>query len=309
MTERAFDGLGLAPQEDAVEELTDGWFNAVYLVRLADGREAVLKIAPPPDVEIMAYERNIMRTEVSAIRLVALNPAIPVPEIYRFDTDHDLCDADFFFMAKLAGENYDQIKKALAPEVKAQIDRQIGAIIREINGFTGSYFGYDGNPHLRADTWKAAFIKIMESVLADGQRKNADYGFGLEEIQDTYLQHTSALDAIALPRLVHWDGWNPNFFVQDGQVSGLLDFERALWADPLMEAQFRPLALGELPESLRGYGKTTFTPEEDVRNHLYTLHLALVMVTECTYRDYDTDGVRKFALSLLKTTMNWFKPD
>ena len=74
-----------------------------------------------------------------------------------------------------------------------------------------------------------------------------------------------------------------------------------------MEAQFRQLAFNERPESLVGYGKTTFTPEEDVRNHLYTLHLSLVMVTECTYRDYDTDEVQQFALRLLETTMHWLK--
>lgn len=76
MVKLAFDGVGLYPQVDAVQELTEGWYNAAYLVRLADGRETVLKIAPPPGVEIMAYEQNIMRTEVSAIRLAAQNPAI-----------------------------------------------------------------------------------------------------------------------------------------------------------------------------------------------------------------------------------------
>jgi aminoglycoside phosphotransferase (APT) family kinase protein len=307
MAQRAFNGISLAPESDAVQELTEGWYNAAYLVRLANGQEVVLKIAPPPDVEIMAYEQNIMRTEVNAMRRVAQNPAIPVPEIYCYETTHELCDADYFFMAKLKGENYDHVKKSLALEAIAQIDRQIGAIIREINGFTGTTFGYEGNPKLRAKTWKAAFIKIMEAVLADGQRKNAAYGYSVREIREVYLAYTSALDAVTTPHLVHWDGWNPNFFVLDGQVTGLLDFERALWADPLMEAQFRPLALGELPDSLRGYGKTTFTPEEDVRNHLYTLHLALVMVTECYYRDYDTDEVNKFALNLLSMTLNSLK--
>jgi hypothetical protein len=107
--------------------------------------------------------------------------------------------------------------------------------------------------------------------------------------------------------LVHWDAWDSNFFIQNGRVTGLLDFERALWADPLMEAQFRPLTLEKFPGNLWGYGKTTFTPQEDVRNHLYTLHLALVMVTEYTYRDYDTDEVRYFARGLLSQAMHWLR--
>ncbi|MFW5713668.1 MAG: phosphotransferase family protein, partial [Brevefilum sp.] len=286
MAKRAFNGMSLASEADAVSELTDGWYNAAYLTRLADDRKAVLKIAPPPDVEIMTYEHNIMRTEVEAMRLVAQNPAIPVPDIFYYDTSHDICDSDYFFMAKLSGDNLDHIKKALPPDEKKQIEQQTGKIIRQINGFTGKFYGYPGNPDLRASTWQEAFIKIVESVLEDGERKNADYGIGTDEIRKALLKHTLSLESVTTPRLVHWDAWDPNFFVKDGQVTGIIDFERALWADPLMEAQFRQLAFNALPESLRGYGKTSFTHEEEVRNHLYTLHLALVMVTECYYREY-----------------------
>ena len=38
MAARAFGGITLADGEDAVRELKDGWFNAAYNIRLADGR-------------------------------------------------------------------------------------------------------------------------------------------------------------------------------------------------------------------------------------------------------------------------------
>ncbi|WP_437587436.1 hypothetical protein [Sorangium sp. So ce1000] len=53
MAARAFGGMALADSEDAVCELKEGWFNAAYDVRLADGREVILKIAPPRDAEIL----------------------------------------------------------------------------------------------------------------------------------------------------------------------------------------------------------------------------------------------------------------
>ena len=98
MAVRAFGGTTLAQGDGAVFELKEGWFNVAYNVRLADGREVVLKIAPPTDAEVLFYENNIMATEVAAMRLVRQNPAIPVPEIYYFDDAHDLCDSDYFFM-------------------------------------------------------------------------------------------------------------------------------------------------------------------------------------------------------------------
>ena len=307
MLERGFAGAALAAGDDAVSELKEGWFNAAYNVRLADGREVIVKIAPLPDAEVLAYERNIMATEVATMRLVRGNPAIPVPEIYYFDTARDLCDSDYFFMQKLTGDNYEHVKESLPPATRAEIDRQIGVIVREINGFTGPYFGYDGNCALRGATWKEAFVKIVDSALEDGHRKDADFGYTLDEIRAAVLQHAPALEAVSTPRLVHWDAWDLNFFVKDGHVTGILDFERALWADPLMEAQFRALAFGGVSESMRGYGKTTFTHEEGERCHLYTLHLALVMKTECYYRNYDTDDVSNLATQLIGPALNWLR--
>ena len=63
MAVRAFNGLGLAAGEEAVLELKEGWFNAAYQVRLASGREVILKIAPPKGAEVLTYEKNIMLTE------------------------------------------------------------------------------------------------------------------------------------------------------------------------------------------------------------------------------------------------------
>src|SRR5688572_2686931 len=102
MAARAFGGMALEDGEAAVHDLKDGWFNAAYRIRLADGREVILKIAPPPGADVMQYERQIMASEVACMRLVRQNPAIPVPEIYFYDAAHDLCDSDYFFMEQLA---------------------------------------------------------------------------------------------------------------------------------------------------------------------------------------------------------------
>jgi aminoglycoside phosphotransferase (APT) family kinase protein len=267
----------------------------------------ILKIAPPKDAEVMTYEKNIMSTEVAAMRLAATNPALPVPEVYFFDNARDLCDSDYFFMEKLSGENYDHVKNGLPQAVQTEIDHEIGGIVREINAFTGSYFGYDGNSELRAKTWKEAFIKICDSILNDGVKKNAEYGCTIEEIRGTILKHAAALEAVRTPHLIHWDAWDLNIFVKDGKLSGIIDFERALWGDPLMEAQFRTVEDRKVTDYLRGYGKTEFTHEEQERCHLYTLHLALVMKTEDYYRHYDTNEVSTLALKMLTAAITWLK--
>jgi aminoglycoside phosphotransferase (APT) family kinase protein len=306
MVHKAF-GLRLADGPGAVRELKDGWFNAAYSLQLADGRDVILKIAPPANAEVMRYERNIMATEVSTMRLVAQDPTIPVPAILFHDEDRDVCDSNYFFMERIVGDNLEQVRAGLPPQTLAAVEEQVGAIIRAVNGFEGRHFGYDGNPELRAATWKEAFLRIMEALLADTAVKNVQFEFSCEDIRAAVHRHTGSLDEVKTPCLVHWDAWYPNFFVKDGRINGLIDFERALWADPLMEAQFRPLSWEGVTASMRGYGKTEFSPTEIRRCHLYTLHLARVMQVECHFRHYDTDDVFNNSRQMLAAAMAWLQ--
>jgi aminoglycoside phosphotransferase (APT) family kinase protein len=305
MVERSFPGLTLAPGDDAVTELKEGWFNAAYNVCLSDGREVIVKIAPPKEAEVLSYEMNIMATEVDAMRLAHTNPAIPVPEIYYYDAALDLCDSEYYFMEKLTGDIYGHVNKTMAPEMAAEIDRQTGVIIREINQFPGTYFGLEGNPDLRADTWKEAFLKLCDAVLEDGRKKDAVYGVPVEEIRAAIMKHAASLESVTKPVMVHWDLWELNIFVKDGKVTGVIDFERAMWAEPLMEVQFRALSWGDISQSMVGYGKTTFSAEEQERCALYTLYFGLIMQTECYYRNYGSDEISNMALGIIRLAMQW----
>jgi len=307
MARKGFNGVGLQAGAEAVRELKDGWFNAAYAVRLADGREVILKIAPAAQAEVMRYERNIMATEVATMRLVRQNAGIPVPEIYVYDDAHDVCDSNYFFMEKIEGQNLDHIYDALPADQKAAIDREMGAIIRRVNAFPGSFFGYDGNPELRADTWKAAFLKIMDSVFADAASQSVAFDYSDDALRAAVARHAGALDEVTAPCLVHWDAWRPNFFVENGHVRGIIDFERALWAEPLMEAQFRPLSWEGVTQAMHGYGKTEFTPNELRRSWLYLLHLALVMHVECYFRHYGSDEIFIQSRELIASAMAWLQ--
>jgi aminoglycoside phosphotransferase (APT) family kinase protein len=300
-------GIGLAPGDAGLRELTDGWFNAVHELGLADDRRVVLKIAPPPHAPVMAYERELMATEVATMRLVKSDPAIPVPTVLFHDDSRTLCDAPYFFMEKVSGANLDHVRKALSPAQASAVDRHVGEVVRAINGFRGEWFGLPGHPGLRAPTWREAFGRIVESVLQDAARRDVAFPRPAGEIRALLARHAPTLDEVREPRLVHWDGWDKNFFVADGRVTGLIDFERAMWADPLMEAQFRALSWDGVSDALRGYGRTRFSDAELVRNRLYTLHLALVMHTECFYRHYPDDEVLNGSRKMIVENLDWLE--
>ncbi len=308
MVRRVLDGVCLASTEDAVTELRDGWFNAAYTLRLDDGRRVVVKIAPPPGADVMTYEQGILATEVATMRLVATNPTIPLPAVLGEDSSGEVCSSPYFVMEFIEGQTLAQVASELDPVTLTAIRRQTGEIVREINTFTGPWFGCPGHPGLQAPTWRDAFDRIVGSVLDDGIRKGLDFGQPVDEIRALLARHAPTLDEVTRPQLVHWDVWDANVFVADGRVTALIDFERALWGDPLMEAQFRQFR-EPVTDAMRGYGRTTFTRAEQRRLELYALHLALVMKTECAFRNYDTDHVDVMATWMMRWATERLRAD
>jgi aminoglycoside phosphotransferase (APT) family kinase protein len=307
MAKRSFSGVGLADTEDAITELKEGWFNVAYNIKLADGRESILKIAPPIDSEVLSYEKNIMNTEVNMMRLAGKETDVKIPEVYYYDDNKDICDSDYFFMEKLTGSNYGNVKEGFSEEMNSRINYQIGESLRKINSIEGRpYFGYDGNPELRGSTWRETFLKMINAVLENGNRKQVEVGFSYDEIYSLIESHAHYLDAVTTPHFVHWDCWDPNVFVKDGNVVGIIDFERVLWGDYLMESTFRT----DNADQLAGYGKIEFSYEEIVRCKLYDAYLYLIMIIECYYRSYDKDfknNIEQYALKSLANAVKWLR--
>lgn len=273
------------------QELTDGFFNAAYLVGLASGERYVLKIAPPAAVRVLRYEQNIMHAEVAAIGLIQRTTTVPVPTIYRFDESRRLLDVPYFIMDYLPGISLHTARPGLAPQDQLAIDTAIGGYLREINAQTGTTFGYLAPTAPQHSSWKVAFLQMVDAVLADGADIGVRLPLAYERLRKAIVQAADALDEVATPQLVHWDLWDGNIFIDPatGTITGIIDFERALWADPLMEFQFRTLETA--PGFQQGYGRTMLaTPSQRLRRVLYNIYLYLIMIIECAYREFATNN-------------------
>ena len=56
-------------------------------IHLSNEEQVILKIAPLKDMRVMTYEKNIMFSEVEAIKLVIRNGEVPVPQIIYYYLD------------------------------------------------------------------------------------------------------------------------------------------------------------------------------------------------------------------------------
>lgn len=100
MVEKYFTPLKM----ESYHELTEGCFNMAYEIRLSNGKQVILKIAPLTKIHVMTYEKNIMSAEVETMRLTMRNGQIPVPKVIGYDNSCTVCNSPYFFMEKLASK-------------------------------------------------------------------------------------------------------------------------------------------------------------------------------------------------------------
>ncbi|MEU4622620.1 phosphotransferase [Actinoplanes sp. NPDC023801] len=292
MIQRAY-GPDQVPGQDGdwCSELGHGWFNVAYKIRLRSGAPVVLKIAPPPGVEVMTYERGAMATELAALRLIREHTTVPVPAVDFADRSRELCDADWFAMPFVDGDNLGMLRDALTPAERESYQEQLGAATAELNTIRGTAFGPLTGPG--SASWRTVFTSMIGSALDDGERRGVDLGRSFAVLRGLIESHAGSLDEVTEPRFVEWDLWDNNAMVRDGRIVAIIDHERAFWGDPLIEAGFTAAelpAFGDPTAFMRGYGHPQLTPSEQVRRRLYGLYLALIMVVETEYRAMTDPG-------------------
>ena len=140
---------------------------------------------------------------------------------------------------------------------------------------------------LQWDDWFSAFYHLMENIIEDGKRVNIDIGTSYEAILDRLKQQRESFREVEEPLLIHFDSWDGNIFVKDGHFHGMIDWERAIWADGLMEDHFRYHVRNA--SFLEGYGIQEMTKAQRIRCAWYDVYLYLIMMFEGTYRHYETN--------------------
>lgn len=285
MAQNAFPGKQMA----SCTELTEGMCNTAYMINFADGSRSVLKIATKDNRGRMSNEVNLMEAEVTAMGLVSAANVADVAQVQYYDRSNKICDSHYFFMEALEGESLSSIVEQFAEEERAVINYEIGQVERRISFIHGKAFGLLGDTEHKHETLYDFIYMLISNVLSDAEKKGVSFGVSPEEILGLLKQYQAVFDKVKTPVLVHWDMWEGNIFVKDGHISGIIDWERAMWGEPFMDDRFRRHTRNK--DFLRGFGQEEFTEEEMSRILWYDVLLYLTMMTEGAYREYDDDGL------------------
>ncbi|WP_028975287.1 phosphotransferase family protein [Spirochaeta cellobiosiphila] len=287
-----------------VKENTQGWFNALYDICLDNDQKVFLKIAPPDHIPVLRYEQQLLITEIEVLELLANYPDIPSPKVLSIDFDREVIDSDYFIMESLPGESLSSCHQSFDIETLKNIERQKGRINRSLNKITGTNFGMYGKQHKKYQTWGEAFLEMVDNILADAYDFKAKLIWPQTDIRELFIQHKSLFDQVKVPSLVHWDLHDGNVMVNaSGQITGIIDCDRALWGDASIEYYFNQIYPSS-DDFYSGYGIDRPNSEDFIiKRQLYDLYLTLIFVTECESRKITDKDHRSWAKDCLSTQL------
>ena len=228
----------LVPSRLTVYQMEDisGHLHRVRLVRLSNGSSLVLKVSPPPATPLLRHECYSLESEALAFSLLAKS-SLPVPRVLRHDARCIHIGSPFLLTTHLSGISYADVRQYLTRSERAGIERQLRSLIGVISQHTSSIYGPYGPVSLVASnqghkSWQEAFVAMLESVLMDGEDMMISLPYS--QIREHVSRTKNVLDSITEARLVVLGFGEPENVLIDrrtNEVTGLLDFGRAIWGD------------------------------------------------------------------------------
>jgi aminoglycoside phosphotransferase (APT) family kinase protein len=281
-------------------ELTEGMFNAAYRLDIEPGiGTVVLKSSPPPEVPLLTYECDILRTEAAFYELGSGVPGVPLPRLLASDFSRDFLDGDVVVLSNLKGRSWFELRDEIDGDDVARLRHDLGEMVGALHEMKGTRFGYFQPGAAQGTTWREAFVRMVNDVLADAARFGVVLPVDGKVVRETFDRHASVMDAVATPSLVHFDLWEGNLLLTERggrlEISGIIDAERAMWADPIADLVSVALFADIFDDRAFTAGYRVVQPGLDitpeVRNRLamYRAYLDLIMLVEAVPRGYAVD--------------------
>lgn len=288
-----------------IDPIPTGKFNDSFFVTAGE-KELVLRIAPPRDSVFVFYERDMMRQEPSLHRVLREKTSVPVAKIVTFDDSHTILDRDFLLMERLPGN---PLSESAMADVSA-VYREVGRCLEEVHRITADRYGYLGEhaPMEPQTTWVEAleimWHKLVEDVAATGHydKNEADILLGL------FNQFRALFDRPIKPSLLHMDIWAQNILIDsEGKLTGLVDWDRALWGDPEIEFAVLDYCGVSIPSFWEGYGKPRDDSEEaSIRNVFYLLYEVQKYIVIRHGRSHDPAGALRYKNHVMQVVNRCF---
>jgi len=261
------------PAALSFRRIPTGKFNTSYFVE-GGPKPMVLRIAPPDDPSRMLfYEHRMMRQEPGIHALVQSRTDIPVPTILAHGLLDPRLGRDYVLMERLLGSPVSDI--SISRRAFDALLREVGRCLRQAHAITIDRYGYAGEhrPMEPQPDWASAF-RVMWTKLVDDTERSGGYSAEdaarMKRLLDRFMW---VFERPVAASLLHMDVWAQNILTVGGELTGLVDWDRALYGDPEIEFAVLDYCGISRPAFWEGYGAERLADREaEVRRVFYFVY-------------------------------------
>lgn len=211
-------------------ELEEG-LNTIYLVK-KDTEDYILKLHTNKDEGFSeGYkddQKARFRAEARIYKAVNSNTDVPSPDIIHTDFSEEEVDHQFYIMERMEGRNLEAVKNELEAGQLSELMYSYGQLLGEIHdnveldGYGLVIEERGGFGYLEeGENWPSAFEKFLDNMkdIIDSRWEEPPE-IELESVE----KHIEELPEDPKPVLIHSDNRLENVLVEDGDITGFLDW-------------------------------------------------------------------------------------
>lgn len=268
-----------------ISPLGAGEYNAVFAA--SDGNTSyALKIAPPAELKVLSYEKELMHSEVFWYEQIRKHTSICVPKVFYADFSREQIPTPYFIMELLPGKQLNEMDFSAAERTESIAAK--AKMAAQIHKISGEGFGYLQTGLKK--TWYEAISSMVQSLIDDCHSLGQETEDGKRLL--AYIDTNKEILEEAKCVMVNFDLWDSNVLCtrENGELHfAWIDPERSFWGDPIADFvsmsrdPLEPLSLKKA--EMEAYNTVAAVPvtgskQEDIRYAVALGYLALIQETE-----------------------------
>lgn len=252
-------------------EIGVGTYNSTYRIDLEGRAAVILRVAPRRAADDDVSQDGMRNEHAAAPFFAGLGDLIA--RTLAADFTRQIVDRDYLIQTMVRGVAADDGLAAYPVEVLPSYYRHLGSITRAIHDVRGPSFGVVSGSHHA--TWSRSLEAQFGELAAEVAAADLDQD-GVQRVLTSVDVHRGLLDEVTEPRLLHGDLWSLNILTDpdavEPTITGVLDYDRASWGDPLADWTIHKIRLRSSSEAdpfWESYGRPVDTEAAELRQQFY----------------------------------------
>lgn len=233
---------------------------------------------------------------------------VPLPRVIAVDASKKLAPYDYVILTKLPGTMVATSLADLTPETQHKLAYTAGEYLAALHRYPLDKFGllYEIKAGSPQPNWAAYVADFYHTYEREAQQVGALPDGVLERIEAVRATMQPCFDAVQQGYLVHGDYHLSNLLQQDGQITGVIDFDWVMSGDPLwdlrIDAELETASPGSRDAFYAGYTSRCTLPD-DHRERIAFYRIGLYLDYLATFSRTDEQEIARTLPALMNELM------